>query len=502
VRSLWASAADHYDPPAHDYRSDPTAWAVERLHVEPWSGQRRILESVRDRRFTAVHSCVNIGKDFAAALAIAWWIDVHRPGDALAVTSAPTGHQVRAILWKYLNRFHRQGRLAGRMNQTEWHLGGEMVAFGRKPSEYNVEALEGHHARFVLVVLDEASGLPPSIWSSAESLTSNVDSKALAIGNPVRSDGEFVRVCAPGSGWNVIHIGADETPNFTGEPVAAELAAELISPGFVERARHRWGPDSALYAAKVLGRFPVDSEDGVVRASRLAACMAPSEAPPADDPSDVQLGVDVGASADGDQTVIRERRGNRAGRVWRMRTADAMAIVGRIVNCLRLSGAQRCCVDVIGVGFGIAGRLREVVAEARSTTLEADEPLEPWHDCDVVGVNVGQAARDPKRFVRLRSEIWWEIGHDLTEEGGWDLSPWTVDGVDAGVDDDTAADLLAPRYTHDSSGRVIVESKDDVKARLGRSPDDADALLLAFYRPVAAAEPIDTSLYTEGPRIG
>ena len=74
----------------------------------------------------------------------------------------------------------------------------------------------------------------------------------------------------------------------------------------------------------------------------------------------------------------------------------------------------------------------------------------------------------------MRDQIWWEIGRELSEHKAWDLS---------GIDDDTIAQLTAPKYKLDSRGRVKVEPKADTRERLGRSPDDADALLLAYYEP-------------------
>lgn len=118
-------------------------------------------------------------------------------------------------------------------------------------------------------------------------------------------------------------------------------------------------------------------------------------------------------------------------------------------------------VDVIGIGWGVCDRLEELRREGR-------------HYAEVVRVNVGEASTRPDRFPRLRDQVWWEVARGLSEARGWDLS---------GIDDPTAAQLTAPRFTLDSAGRVKVESKDETRASLGRSPDDADALLLAFYTP-------------------
>jgi hypothetical protein len=96
------------------------------------------------------------------------------------------------------------------------------------------------------------------------------------------------------------------------------------------------------------------------------------------------------------------------------------------------------------------------------------------HTAFVDAVNVAEAASEPDTFMNLRAEIWWQIGRDLSATRGWDLS-----GMENG--DQTVAQLLEPRWTVDPKGRIRVEPKDEIKKRLGRSPDNADALLLAFY---------------------
>lgn len=137
-----------------------------------------------------------------------------------------------------------------------------------------------------------------------------------------------------------------------------------------------------------------------------------------------------------------------------------------VLKAIRETGATSCKVDSIGIGFGVVGELRNM----------ADRGL---HQCHIAAVNVAEKASEPDKFANLRAELWWEIGRGLSERGGWDLS--TMDNADA-----TVAQLLEPRYSIDAQGRIKVEPKDDVIARLGRSPDNADALLLAFY---ASREP-------------
>ena len=451
---------------------DGGAWTRERLGEHLWSMQVQALDSIRDHRFTAIQACHGPGKSRMASRAAAWWMETHPAGTARVVTTAPTGDQVKAILWSEINNAastaEARGKpFRGRINETEWKIGKQLLAFGRKPSDYNPHAFQGIHAKFVLVIIDEACGVVKQFWTAARAITTGEHCRILAIGNPDDPNSEFARVCASDR-WNVIKISAFDTPAFTGEPVPEELREVLVGPSYVEDMRREFGEDSPIYAAKVLGEFPLDSEDGVVRYSSLKACSAPEPIPRTDaEQLPVELGVDLGAG--GDETVIQERRGMVVGRTWSLRTTDAMVAVGHILRAREETGATSIKLDVIGIGWGVYGRLVELKGQGKL-------------DCSVIGVNVSETSDHPEKYARLRSQIWWEVGRKLTEDRGIDFS-----GLDEQRRDKLFTQLSAPKYSLDSSGRIVVEPKDETKKRLGRSPDQADALLLAFYRPHGGA---------------
>lgn len=461
----WARVTGATGAHLRQYQSRPVEFVTDELGEFVWSKQREIAHAVRDHRRVAVHSAHQTGKSWLAARLVSWWLACHEFGDAFVVTTAPTGPQVRAILWREIARAHRAGNLPGRLNQTEWFMVAtglrytsprhheEMVAFGRKPSDYDPSAFQGIHARHVLVVVDEACGVPEVIFNSAGSLVANEHSRILAIGNPDDPGSHFAKICGPGSAWHVIHVDGLMTPNFTGEEIPERLRDLLISPVYVEDSKQEWGEDSPLYLSKVRGLFSSDRPDGVIPLSLIRKCQAERAWEPAN-LLPVELGVDVGAG--GDETVIRERRGVKVGRTWRTRTKDPMAACGTIVQAIETTGATRVKVDVIGVGWGIAGRLEELGREGR-------------HKAAIGRVNVGEASTQPKRFPRLRDELWWTF-RELLQQSALDL---------AGLDDTTIAQLIAPTWLPDSAGRIHVEPKADTRKRIGRSPDDADALLLS-----------------------
>lgn len=455
------AAAEALEAPETDYKRDPVSWARDRLGSFLWARQRAVVESVRDNPKTAVPSCHSTGKSHVAATAICWWLSVHPAGQAFVLTTAPTGAQVKGILWRYIGRMHKLGKLPGRVNMTEWYIDGEMVGLGRKPNDYDPTNLSGYHAPRFLVVVDEACGVTRAIWDALSTLIAGgAHVRVLAIGNPDFAPSEFFDVCQPGSGWNVIPIACTDTPAWTGEDVPADVLSSLITPEWVEERAARWGRESALFQSKCLGRFPQQGSPFAVVPHDLAMACRYLELP---EGRPHEAGVDVAAG--GDRTVVRERRGARAGRVVSFTDPDPMRTVGRVLEALRAWGVTKVKVDSIGIGWGIYGSIKEAL------TPEGVE---------VVPVNFGEGPGPgfEDRFLNLRARVWWEVGRENSRLKNWDLSE---------CDDDVINELCAPEYViMDSKGKIKVEPKTDVIKRLGVSPDQADALLLAFWEPHSA----------------
>jgi hypothetical protein len=452
-------------PPSIIHQAEPCQWVNDVLKIRLWSKERDIIESVRDNRQTAVHTCHDIGKSLTAAAAALWWITTHPLGEAFVVTTAPTFAQVAAILWREMNKLHTRAGLGGRMNLLEWYFGNEMVAFGRKPADYDPDAFQGIHARYVLVIFDEACGIPKALWDSASTLVANEGSRFLAIGNPDDPHGEFSRVCKPNSGWHVIHVGYEHTPNFTGEIVDPIVSDSTISRAWVEDRAKSWGKTSALYTSKVLGLFPTDADKGVIPHSWATQCRY-LELPAVGIRA---AGLDVGGG--GDRTVLQERVGPRAGRCAVWVESDPMKAVGQIVEKLREWDIERVVVDVIGIGWGLAGRLAELSTKMNhGFAVDADA----WgtHAAEVVHFNGASASTEPERFINRRAELHW-MGRELCRLKQWDLT---------GIDDDTLQEMTEPEYEiMDSRGKIKVEAKENVIHRLGRSPDRSDALLMSYW---------------------
>lgn len=441
------------------YVADPTGWARDRVGAHLWSKQRDIARSVVEHRRTAVKSGHGPGKTWTAGMLACWWIDAHPPGQAIVVTTAPTAPQMYAQLWAEIRTMHRKGGLAGVVLQNgEWKIDDTLVGIGRKPADTDEHGFQGFHRRYVLVILDEACGIPPTLWTGAEAITTNTDCRILAIGNPDDPNTEFGRVCRPGSGWNVLGVSVLDTPNFTGEAVPDDLRPLLPSPEWEADRRRHWGEESPQYVAKVLGEFPEVGEDTLISPAWIAAAQQRSLQPGW--PS--VLGVDV-ARFGSDRTVIYHRRGPVA-RLHSDRSRDATTqTTGRVTHALSETGAESAQVDGVGVGGGVVDQL--------------DEAGKPVHD-----MQAGQAAADTERFINARAEWYWGLRQRF-EAGDVDLDPG---------DDELAAQLGALHYTYTARGQIKIESKDDMRRRGMPSPDRADGLMLAFASPHESGKVADT----------
>lgn len=492
----------------------PDVWVVDRLGEHPWSRQRQVLRSVAHHRKTAVVSAYGIGKSHTASRAVAWFLGTNPPGDAFVVTSAPTFAQVRAILWREIavaftraNHVARASKLPSlteqghRLNLTEWWIGNEMVGFGRKPSAHAAATFQGIHARKVLVVLDEAGGVPESLFEDAEKLVTTEHSRILAIGNPTHEGTYWHRVCND-QDWNVLQVSAFDTPAYTGERVPPRVLELLTSRLWVDEQARRYGEGSPRYQQQVLGRFSKDRAVTVVPLDWARACINPARPVGVGD-GVVCLGVDA-AGAGTDWMVVRERRGNTLGRMWRTQAGEPAVQLQLVVQAVNDSGATRVVVDAIGVGHGLVELIRQACPQVEvhaADAAKASQVVRLQDGSTVMSWDVPDGTPTQQVFLNQRAEWWWAARERcmLTADPdyrptipyvrAWDLTQLEQDTQLAGDEvDPTLDELCAPGYEHVTRGKgtvIKVESKDELRkaTRLGRSTDHADAALLAWWEP-------------------
>ncbi len=449
------------------FRDDPVGFNAVVLQGFLWSKQREICEAIKNHRLVTVPSCHDVGKSAIAARIIAWWICTNPPDDVFVVTLAPTWRQVRAILWREIGILHRKNGLIGRTTQLTWLIKDQLVGFGASPADHDPVALQGIHARRVLVVFDEACGVAHSLCTAASSLVANEDSRFLAIGNPDDPASYFAVVSKPGSGWHTIHIDAFDSPNFTGEPVPDWLRPLLISKTWVEERRKDWGESSPLWRSKVRGQFPEQGADTLISGFMMRRCMNFDIDEYPDDPAGpIEIGVDVARKGD-DASPIYVRRGRRAHLFDQLRDRSTMVLAQAIKRAILTTGASAVKIDDNGVGGGVTDRLLEM--------QELKElPAPPY--CTIYGINEGEPARTHKaaeKFANLRAELNWHLRTLIHAED-------PADACYLPLDEDLYAQATGLKYEMDMRNRIKMESKQDMKDRGLPSPDKWDALVLCF----------------------
>lgn len=450
------------------WENDPVGWTTKQRGAYLWEKQREIHESVAANRFTACHSMHGTGKSWSAANIVAWWIDSHPPGTAFAVTTAPTAAQVEAILWREIGAAHSQMELKGHIAHggfPKWVVNKEMVGYGRKPTDYAdsskaMQAFQGIHAKYVLVILDEACGIPKWLWDAVDTLVTNEYSRVLAIGNPDDPASHFATICQdPKQGWNPIHVGYEHLPYMTGEDVPEYLHAVLTGPTWVQERKDRWGEASPLYVSKVLGFFPDVSDDTLIAPKWIRIARE------RDDISGIELGQYGGdvARMGKDETVVYRDRGGVIREAYRAGKQDTTATTGAFAGLMdKHMGQVQMVIDSGGLGVGVYDNLKNM-----------GHPVYPFDG--------GEAAWDSKRFGNRRAEAYWALKDDF-EAGLIDLDT---------LDDDLASQLQSIKWKRDLRGRIFIESKDDMKKRGLPSPDRADACVMSRVIPPQVQEDDD-----------
>jgi hypothetical protein len=458
------------DPKWARYRNDPVGFVTHGLGENVWSKQIEILQSVRDNKRTAVPACHAPGKSHIAARAIAWWISVHAPETVRVVTTATTFRQVRGILWPHIRRLHAAHHLPGEVLTTEWKIDDILVADGFSPADHNETAVQGIHAENLLVVVDEAGGISPIIGNAIEALMTGGHTRLLLLGNPpTDSIGSWFERACNSDLYNVIPIDAYSTPNFTGE-VTGEWVKNLVDAEWVRDVIKEFGEESPFVQARVHARFPRTTTNVTLPIDWLESAVVQEPV----HEGTIRLGVDVAADG-GDEFVIAQADGMCAHIVHASSHNDnAVAVAGTVLNVIHkaqeahatrgITERIRVKIDSIGVGWGVTSLLKEWGDEGR-------------HTAEVIAVNVAERAYDNEKFANQRAEMWWNLRTLIQpdENGKQDVT--------LAVDRKAIAQLTAPTYRANSSGRLQIESKADMKRRGVSSPDRAEALLLALFEP-------------------
>ena len=300
------------------------------------------------------------------------------------------------------------------------------------------EALAGVHSENVMLVIDEASGVPEAVFESAAGSMSGHNATTILTGNPTRVSGLFYETHHRlRDDWFTMHVSCLDSPR--------------VSDDFVREMKDRYGEGSPAYHVRVLGNFPPAEDDTVIPMELVEAALN-AEITVAEDARAV-WGLDV-ARHGNDSSVLCKRQGPVVHplKVWQ--GLDLMQLVGAVkIEFDTMPPSKRpveIIVDSIGLGAGVLDRLRELGLPAR-------------------GLNVSERAASSAIYANMRAELWFKA------------KEW-LEGRDVKLprDEKLVGELTAPRYSFMSSGKIKVESKDDMKKRGLKSPDRADAVCLSL----------------------
>ena len=451
----------------------PLGYAIECCGIVPTYQQAEILNAIPKYRFVAVRSGHGIGKSKLIGILVNWYMDTQkRPGHScrIPITGAaydqlkdivlPEISNVNEGKWKILSQNYEL------TSDAFYHRGERENWFAslRTARADNPTALQGFHN--CLYIMEEAFGIPEPIFEVARGAMGDPESFGLMVGNPTSNAGYVYNAFhSPTSVWHCLHFSSADSLSDT------EYSYPYIDPlgnivtithrgrqtrQWVEDMKAEFGEESNTYRIRVLGEFASGANDTVIESQWLRNVRSNP------DPADLKerkivMGVDVARSGD-DDTAICIRQGRKILHIESWHIPDTTVSRQRIEARYREFSCDSAWIDIIGVGAGIydemrhAGRYRVYPVTVSNTAPE---------DSDA-------------KCKLLRDFLWWK-GRKFFKKGN---AVFSGDGK-AEEWSGLETELTTPTYSY-KGGKVVVESKEDLKKRGFRSPNRADAFLMTL----------------------
>jgi len=459
-----ARATDLWVEFLEKYGEDAALFAQEVLRIDLMAHQRDILNVVsQKRRRIAMRSGHRVGKTLLLATIALWHLVTKYPQKT--IITAPTSGQLFNALYPEIRTLARRlppfiynffHWLSEEIKLKEDPDGSFLAA--RTASPENAESFQGIHSAHVLFIWDEASGIDERLFNAARGSMAAPNAYQILAGNPVRLNNTFHRA------FTTL---ADLYERF----VVSSIGKKTVNPDFIREVAETYGEDSNEYRVRVLGEFPDTEDQSYISAASVRAARARRIDPPPF--SAVIYGVDPARQGD-DRSVVTRRLGPHViDQQFVFNKLNTMQVVGEIVALAEQDKARlteeykqhgrsllhlppvpsAVVVDVIGIGAGVADRLREL-------------------DFPVIEVNVAETATSEPGCYRERDAL-------------WKRGKFWLDDAKCKIPDDEGlqSELTSAHYEYDSKGTLKIESKKDMKKRGLRSPDKADSLLLTLMVP-------------------
>lgn len=452
------------------YRNDPGAFIYDCFRWDenktPADYQLEIAYDLARHKREAVRGCHGLGKTAIAAW-ITLWFALTRDGDSdwKAPTTASNWRQLTKYLWPEIHKWARRIRwdIVGRapfderleLQTLNLKLStGEAFAVASDNAGY----IEGAHADSILYIFDEAKLIPSATFDAAEGAFSGAGANALneafalAISTPGETVGRFYDIHQRRPGlldWKTRHVTIQEA-----------IAAGRVGLEWVENRRAQWGETSAIYQNRVLGEFADSAENALIPLSWVekAHNRYANVIDSVTDETPRAYGLDVARYGE-DKTALAELAANILIQITYWAKQSTMITTGAVAARLGLDTESPIAIDTIGVGAGVFDRLEELGYNVESVNVAERTDL-----TDSTGEN---------SFPNLRSAILWAVREALDPDN---IAPLALPD-----DDILTGDLTAPTWKHTSRGQIVIETKEETKKKIERSPDALDALALAIY---------------------
>ncbi len=427
------------------YKNNPVLFVREVLNTEPDTWQIEFLNHIAaGNRRISVRSGHGVGKSTASAWAMLWYLFLRFP--VKIVVTAPTSSQLYDALFAEVKRWVKVlppvlfDQLEVKQDRIEMKdANNEAFISARTSRAEQPEALQGVHSDNVMLVADEASGIPEQVFEAAAGSMSGHAAVTLLLGNPVRSSGFFFDTHNRLAGdWITMKVSCTDSPR--------------VSEAYIEEMKARYGEESNAYRIRVLGEFPRSDDDTVIPMELLELAM--NRDVEASKHATLVWGLDV-ARFGSDRSALCKRQGNAVLepiKTWK--NLDLMQLTGAVVAEFEIlvpsQRPQEILVDSIGLGAGVVDRLKELGLPAR-------------------GINVAESPAMGGTYRNLKAELWHKA------------KAW-LESRDCRMPKDEAliAELATVRYSFTSNGKIQIEGKDELKKRGMASPDRADAFCLTF----------------------
>lgn len=432
-----------------EWRNSPLQFVTDCIQARPSDQQADALARFPKTKRMTIRSGHGCGKDTLAVWLILWFMST-RPY-AKVVATAPTARQLYDILWSEISKWLRQSLVADefvvqrdkmfhKSSPKEWWARAVSPSVKASKDE-QAETLAGFHGDHLLIVVDEASGVPDPVYIPLEGALTQEDNRVLLIGNMTKNQGYFYDThfhAQIKTMWDKVHWDSRNSSNVSKETI----------DGFI----FKYGIDSNVFRIRVAGEPPLDSENTLIPLSWAQQCVGNEILVAEDEP--LFLGVDVARYGE-DSSIILPRKNLQ---IYPWETFQGMNTIdlgGFVQQTYLETEADGLAIDEIGVGAGVTDWL-----------------IKHGH-LKVFGINVANKSSDHTKWARLRDELWLRV-RDKCMRGVYSFP-------DTPESQDLCDELSSVRYEFDANGAYKVEGKKDMKLRGVASPNIADALCLTEY---------------------